>query len=132
MNDGQPLGVPVPRHEGRITVKGTTEKKKINDESYERVREAHFSILNQLQIVAQYIEQHLQQLHEENEDHLENWIMKGHKCCFTNWLKDQNLSIGEEKMMRALAQGPSWHITIWQAYEINGSTFYTKAKDKNS
>jgi hypothetical protein len=39
--------------------------------------------LNQLQIVAPYI--------EENEDYPENWIMKEHKRCFTNWLKDQTL-----------------------------------------
>jgi hypothetical protein len=59
MKDGQPIGVPVSRHEGRITRKGTTGKKTFNDESYERVRE-HFNILNQLQIVAPYIEQCLQ------------------------------------------------------------------------
>jgi hypothetical protein len=107
MKDGQPIGVPMSRHEGRITGKGTTGKKTFNDESYERVREGHFSILNQLQIAAPYIEQRLQQLHEENEDRPENWIMKEHKCCFTNWLKDQNLPVGEEKMMCALAQDPS-------------------------
>jgi hypothetical protein len=107
MKDGQPIGVPMPRHEGRITGKGTTGKKTFNDESYERVREGHFSILNQLQIAAPYIEQRLQQLHEENEDRPENWIMKEHKCCFTNRLKDQNLPVGEEKMMCALAQDPS-------------------------
>jgi hypothetical protein len=46
MKYGQPIGVPVSRHEGRITRKGTTGNKTFNDESYERVREAHFSILN--------------------------------------------------------------------------------------
>jgi hypothetical protein len=58
--------------------------------------------------------------------------MKEHKCCFTNWLKDQNQPIGEEKMMCALVQGPSWHVTIWQVYDINGFTFYTKEKDKKN
>jgi hypothetical protein len=46
MKDGQPIGVPVSRHEGRITRKGTTGKKIFNDNSYERVREAYFSIVN--------------------------------------------------------------------------------------
>jgi hypothetical protein len=36
------------------------------------------------------------------------------------WLKYQNLPVGEEKMMCTLAPGPLWHITIWQAYDING------------
>jgi hypothetical protein len=132
IKDGQWIGVPVSWHEGWITRKGTTGKKTFTDKSYERVVEAHFSILNQLQIVAPYIEQHLQWLREENEDRAENWIMKEHKHCFTNWLKDQNLPVGEEKMMHALVQGSSWYITTWQTYDINGFTFYTKAKDKKS
>jgi pyridoxine/pyridoxamine 5'-phosphate oxidase len=77
-----------------------------------------------------HIEQHLQQLHEENEDCPDSRIMKQHKHCFRMWLKDQNLLVGEEKMMSAFVQSPSWHITIWQAYDINGFTFYTKAKGK--
>jgi hypothetical protein len=72
MKDGQPIHVLVSQHEGRITRKGTTGKKTFNNESYERVREAYFSIMNQLQIATPYIEQHLQQLCEENEDHSEN------------------------------------------------------------
>jgi hypothetical protein len=74
----------------------------------------------------------LQQLHEENEGCLDSWIMKEHKNCFTMWLKDQNLPIGEENMMGVLAQGPSWLVTTWQAHVINGFTFYTKAKEKKS
>ena len=31
-----------------------------------------------------------------------------------------------------LAQGPSSHITSWQVYNVNGYTFYTKAKDHKS
>jgi hypothetical protein len=48
------------------------------------------------------------------------------------WLKGQNLPVDEEKMIHALVQGPSWHVTTWQVYDINGFTFYTKAKDKKS
>ena len=135
MKDGKPIGVPVSRHEGRISGKGTKGRKTFNDESYERVREAHFSILHQLQIAAPYIQQHLQLLREENKDRPDNWIMKEHKRCFTTWLKDQNLPLcggTQEKMMRVLAEGPSWFVTSWQAYDINGFTFYTKAKDMKS
>jgi hypothetical protein len=46
MKDGQPIGVLVSRHEGRITGKGTIGKKTFNGKSYDRVREAYFSILN--------------------------------------------------------------------------------------
>jgi hypothetical protein len=91
----------VSQYEGRLTGKGTTRKKTFNDQSFERLREVHFSILHQLEIATPYIEQHLQQLREENEGCPDSWIMKEHKCCFTVWLKDQNLLVGEENMMGA-------------------------------
>jgi hypothetical protein len=106
MKDGKPERVLVSRYEGRLTGKGTIGKKTVNNQSYERVREAHFSIVHQIEIVAPYIEQHLQ-LRDENEDCPYSWIMKEHKHCFTMWLKDQNLQVGEENIMGALAQGPS-------------------------
>jgi hypothetical protein len=74
----------------------------------------------------------LEPLCEENEGRPDSWIMKEHKHCFTMWLNDQNLPVGEENMMGALAQGPSCLLTTWKAYDINGFTFYTKAKDKKS
>jgi hypothetical protein len=83
MRDGKTIGVPVSWYEGSLTRKGTIRKKTFNDQSYERVREAHFSILDQSEIAAPYIEQHLQQLREENEGHSENWILKEHKHCCT-------------------------------------------------
>jgi hypothetical protein len=52
--------------------------------------------------------------------------MKGHECCFIMWLKDQNLPVGEENMMGALVQGPSWLIRTWQVYDINGFIFSGK------
>jgi hypothetical protein len=87
--DENPIGVSLSRYERRFIGKGTTRKKIFNDQSYERVRESYFNILRQLEITAPYIEQHLQQLREENEGHPDSWIMKEHKRCFTMWLKDQ-------------------------------------------
>jgi hypothetical protein len=50
-------------------------------------------------------------------------------------LKDLNLHVGEteeEKMIRLLTYGPHSLIKSWQVYDINGCTFYTKAKDRMS
>jgi hypothetical protein len=61
--------------------------------------------------------------------------MKQRKLHFTTWLKDLNLPIGEteeEKMIRLLTFGPHNLVKSWQAYDINGCTFYTKAKDIRS
>jgi hypothetical protein len=51
-----------------------------------KVCEAHFSIMHQLAVIRSYIEKHLQELHEKNQD--EDLIMKQHKLRFTTWLKD--------------------------------------------
>jgi hypothetical protein len=38
----------------------------------------------------------------------------------------------EEMMMKILASHPSSCVTSWQAYDINGYTYYTKEKDRRS
>jgi hypothetical protein len=61
--------------------------------------------------------------------------MKQHKLQYIAWLKDLNISIGEtskEKMIYLLVAGPHSVVKSWQAYAINGFTFYTKAKDRRS
>jgi hypothetical protein len=38
----------------------------------------------------------------------------------------------EDMMMKMLTSRPSRCMTSWQAYNINGYTYYTKEKDKMS
>jgi hypothetical protein len=83
--------------------------------------------------VRPYVEKHLQELREKNQD--EDLIMKQHKLYFTSGLKDLNLPVGEtkeEKMICLLTSGPHSLVKSWQAYDINGCTFYTKANDSRS
>jgi hypothetical protein len=56
--------------------------------------------------------------------------MKEHRRVFTTWLIDKDIST-EEMTMKMLASGPSNCVTSWQAYDINGYTYYTK-KDRKS
>jgi hypothetical protein len=61
--------------------------------------------------------------------------MKQHKFHFIAWLKNLNIPIGktsEEKIIYLLAAGPHSVVKSWQAYDINGFTFYTKAKDRRN
>jgi hypothetical protein len=56
--------------------------------------------------------------------------MKQHKVHITTWLKDLTLPVGkieEEKLVRLLTSGPYSLVNSWQAYDINGCIFYTKA-----
>jgi hypothetical protein len=80
-----------------------------------------------------YVEKHLQELCEKNQD--EDLIMKQYKLNFTTCLKGLNLPIAkteEEKMIRLLISSPHNLVKSWQAYDINGCTFYTKAKGSRS
>jgi len=58
--------------------------------------------------------------------------MKQHKQRLTTWLKDQNIPTREttdDITISRLAAGPLRQVTSWKAYEINGYTYYTHAKD---
>jgi hypothetical protein len=130
IKDGKTIGVLVSRHHGRLSGKGTKGAKSIIDGTYERVCEAHFSIMHQLEVMRQYVMKHLQELREKNQD--KDLIMKQHKLHFTTWLKDINLPVGEieeEKMICLLTSDPHSLVKSWQAYDINGCAFYTKGVD---
>jgi hypothetical protein len=75
---------------------------------------------------------YLQELCEKNQD--KDLVMKQQKLHFTTWLKDLNLPVGEteeEKMIHLLTSSPHSLVKSWQAYDINGCTFFTKAKNSS-
>jgi hypothetical protein len=121
----------IPLHEGRLRGRGRTGQKSFIDTDYNSVSEAHFSVLQQLEIAAPYIEEHLLELHRDNIGRTEAWIMKEHQRVFTTWLMDKEMPT-EDMMIKMLASRPSNCVTSWQAYDINGYTYYTKEKDKKS
>jgi YD repeat-containing protein len=89
--------------------------------------------MHQLAVMRPYVKKHLQELRQKNQD--EDLIMKQHKLHFTTWLNDLNLPVGEteeEKTIHLLTYDPHSLVKSWQAYDINGCTFYTKAKDSRS
>jgi hypothetical protein len=119
MKDGNPIGLAVSRHHGRLSGKGTKGHKSFIDVTYQRVHEAHFSIMQQLAVMRPYIEKHLQKFRERIQD--ETLIMKQDKLHFIAWLKDLNIPIGEtpeEKMTYLLAIGPHSVVKSQQAYDI--------------
>jgi hypothetical protein len=71
----------------------------------------------------------LLELRRDNIDHTDAWIKKEHKRVFTTWLMDKDIPT-EETTMKMLASRPSSCVTSWQAYDINGYTYYTKEKDR--
>jgi hypothetical protein len=71
------------------------------------------------------------ELCRDNIGRTKAWIMNEHRRIFTTWLIDKEIPT-EDMMMKILAFHPSSYVTSWQAYDINGYTYYTKEKDKKS
>jgi hypothetical protein len=106
-------------------------QKSFVDRDYNSVSETHFSVLQQLEIAAPYIEEQLLELCRDNIGRTKAWIMKEHRSVFTTSLMDKEIPI-EDMTMKMLASRSSSCVTSWQAYDTNGYTYYTKEKDKKS
>jgi hypothetical protein len=86
VKDEKKIGLPITLHEGRLRGRGRMSQKSFIDRDYNSVSEAHFSVLQQLEIAAPYIEEPLLELHRDNVGRIEAWIMKEHGRIFTTWL----------------------------------------------
>ena len=82
--------------------------------------------------VEPYVEMHKDILRGLNQNRNENWIVREHNQSFIPWFKDHIFSklhldpASITKRLRCLAYGPSLHVFSYNAYTINGYTFYTK------
>jgi hypothetical protein len=131
IKDIKRIGLPIPLHEGRLRGRERMCQKSFVDRDYNSVSEAHFSVLQQLEIAGPYIEEHLSKLCRDNIGHTEAWIMKEHRRVFIIWLIDKETPT-EDMTMKMLASRPSSCVTSWQSYDINEYTNYTKEKEKMS
>jgi len=86
-------------------------------------------------VMQPYIDEHMAIIMAERNGRSDDWVMKQHKQRLTSWLKDQNIQSGEtidSITISRLAAGPSKQVTSWNAYDINGYTYYTDTKDRKS
>ena len=69
----------------------------------------------------------------ENLGKSEAWITRHHIDNFVVWLREKLMGDGTiVEQLQWLAKGPSMTIMQYQAYEINGYTFYTRGHDEKS
>ena len=65
-------------------------------------------------------------------------VTREHNSTFLHWFKEHIIANPPEEgskdglLIYALAHGPSPNLVIYQAFDINGYTFYTEAKDMDS
>jgi hypothetical protein len=83
-----PIDVPKSRHEGRLTEKGTIQKKTITSHPH-LFHCAHFHVLQQMSIVFEYFDEHKEMLLRDNPGRNESWLANEHMRKFINWLQDR-------------------------------------------
>jgi hypothetical protein len=99
---------------------------------YNVILEAHYSILQQLEIMDPFIELHMNSIRDNNPGSMDNWVHKEHKRQFTAWLKELDMTEEESETIKVLASGPSSQVTSWQSYDISGFSFSTSDRDTKS
>jgi hypothetical protein len=106
------IGLSISLHEGRLRGRGRMDQKSFVDRDYNLVSDAHFSALQQLEIAAPYIKEHLSELHRDDIGRTEAWIMKEHRRVFTTWLMDKEIPT-KDMTMKMLASRPSSCVISW-------------------
>ena len=97
LKDQVAIGLSPTRHEGRLYGSGRMGRKSFIPLDYNTVLEAHHNILHQLAIIEPFIQQHINELHEQNPGHTADWVMKQHKQWFNTWLMVKDIPRGETK-----------------------------------
>jgi hypothetical protein len=127
------IGVPVPRHEGRLRGKGTIGRHASLSNDTDLFDKAHLAVLQQSSLVAPYIEKHKNLILSQYPTKSDTWIYHHHLDTFPSWLSEHLMADSTiDPQLAWLARGPSSTIVKFQGYEINGYTFYTKIQDQKS
>jgi pyridoxine/pyridoxamine 5'-phosphate oxidase len=94
---------------------------------------AHLAVPQQSTLVTPYIDEHKKIISSKNPTKTKAWVTCHHLENFPSWLSEQ--VIGDSTIHPQLAlldRGPSSTIVKFQAYDINGYTFYTREQDQKT
>ena len=79
------------------------------------------------------MEEHKQMVQSRYLLKSEIWITNHHNDTFTTWLQKEVMANDEiHEQLAWQARGPANSILMYQRYEINGYTFYTRSQDNKS
>ena len=86
-----------------------------------------------MEVVEPYVLEHKQLIVQRNPGRGDGWVAKKHMKEFNNWFKD-HVTTGNvaDDDIKKLAAGSIFTVMTYQAYDINGYTFYTVQQDKKS
>jgi hypothetical protein len=143
-----PIGLPIRRQLGRIHGFGHRDGFvpmhvvfQARQPDFDR---AHRVTLQHLELVAPWVLEHKSFIEKKGSDtgrrRTKGDVTREHNSSFTRWFKEKLLqlhhgnmpSTEEEKLLFVLSQSPAMNVRTYQAYDINGYTFYTEKKDHSS
>jgi Domain of unknown function (DUF4216)/Domain of unknown function (DUF4218) len=130
----EPIGLPKSRHEGRLQGVGTIGYKLVTV-GLELRQKAYLKVLQQLAVVAPYVNEHLAVIRENNPLKDEIWVINEHNLKFIKWFTDRvnsQISNTIDETVKWLAYGPGAMVHTYQGYDMNGFNWYTKKQDGKS
>ena len=141
-----PVGLPVNKHLGRLDGAGHKNGRRNLHVDFQGRRadfdRANLVALQHLDMVDDYLTEHMNTIRKKYSDmgrtRTEGEIIKEHNSSFADWFKHRlkanppPMTSTDDILLFALAHGPATNLMTYQAYDINGFTFYTEEKDKNS
>ena len=140
-----PVGLPRNRHLGRLNGVGHKNGRKELHVDFEKRRvdfnRANLVALQHLEMVDPWCKEHENIIRkkyiDQGRERTDGEVIREHNSTFLRWFKerliaDPPMDCPEGRLLYALAHGPSPNVATFQAYDINGFTFYTEEKDESS
>ncbi|KAK1667248.1 hypothetical protein QYE76_055407 [Lolium multiflorum] len=100
---------------------------------------ANLVALQHIDLIDPWLKEHKTMIENSGKPMMtEAEIYREHNSSFARWFKDHidanppPMDSDKDKLVLALSHGPAPNVMTYQAYDINGYTFYTEEKDKNS
>jgi hypothetical protein len=138
--------LPVKKHLGRLDGEGHLNGRRELHVAYsDRCNDferANLVVLHHLHVVDPFVALHKETIAKKYRDRglwrTDAEVTREHNSTFLHWFKEHILANPPEEgskdglLIYALAHGPAANLATYQAYDINGYTFYTEAKDMNS
>jgi len=140
------VGLPVNKHHGRLGGEGHTNgRRELHVDHSDRRNDfdrANLVVLQHLDVVDPFVTLHKETIakkyHDQGLRKTDAEVTREHNSTFLPWFKEHVLANPPEEgstdalLIYALAHGPAVNFLTYQAYDINGYTFYTEARDMKS
>ncbi|GJS72273.1 hypothetical protein Tco_0705114 [Tanacetum coccineum] len=130
IDDVADIGLPQPRHQGRLDGVGTIRRKDVTSTN-DDFEQAHFTVLQNMTCIEPYIHEHMSYLAKNNSRRDQRWLEAKHKRTVLQWLADKVIRMSPTNVdadVIELGYRPR-RVLQYQGYGINGYTFYTKQQD---